>query len=304
MIDYATQQRRRNLIVGAFVLVALCAFFWMLMVFGDLPVAVGKMRSYEVLIEFPSAPGIGRDTPVQYCGYQIGRVLKVSPPTLVMDSNGQPTGHVIKVVCLIEEKYQDIPWNVDIKLMRRGLGSSYIEFVWDPKKPLVPKYPQNPRSVYLMDQMVLSGTTGLTSEFFPPEVQQKLENLVDAISALALNANQILGDAENQANIRKTLAAVSEATAQARETLKSVQRFTDVGGEQLVRIADKLDASLTEFGRVFAQINAGTGTAGRLITDDRLYENLVDSTLELQMALEQIKKWAAEARDRGIRIKW
>ncbi|MEJ5259186.1 MAG: MlaD family protein [Anaerohalosphaeraceae bacterium] len=304
MMDYAAQQRRRNLIVGGFVLVALCAFFWMLMVFGDLPVAVGKMRSYEVLIEFPNAPGIGRDTPVQYCGYQIGRVLKVSPPVLVTDPNGRPIGHVVKAVCLIEEQYKDIPWNVDIKLMRRGLGSSYIEFTWDPQKPLVPKYPDNPQSVYLMDRMVLSGTTGLTSEFFPPEVQKKLENLVDAIAALATNANRIIGDADNQANIRKTLAAVSEATAQARDTLKSVQQFTDVGTEQLTRVADRLDTALAEFGRVFAQLNAGQGTAGRMLTDDRLYENLVDSTLELQMALEQIKKWAAEARDRGIRIKW
>jgi phospholipid/cholesterol/gamma-HCH transport system substrate-binding protein len=188
--------------------------------------------------------------------------------------------------------------------MRRGLGSSYIELVWDPQKPLVPKYPDNPRSVYLMDQMVLSGSTDSSSEFFPPEVQKKLENLVDAISALAVNANKIIGDADNQANIRKTLAAVSEAAGQARDTLKSVQKFSDVGSEQLIRIADKLDIALTEFGRVFAQINAGEGTAGRLVTDDRLYENLVDSTLELQMALEQIKKWAAEARDRGIRIKW
>jgi len=152
--------------------------------------------------------------------------------------------------------------------------------------------------------MVLSGTTGSTSEFFPPEVQKKLEDLVDVITALATNANQIIGDKDNQANIRKTLAAVSEATAQATETLKSLQQFTDVGGEQLVRIADNLDTAFAEFGHVFAQINAGQGTAGRLIKDDRLYENLVDSTLELQLALDQIKKWAADARDRGLRIKW
>ncbi|HRU14255.1 MAG TPA: hypothetical protein P5017_00865 [Anaerohalosphaeraceae bacterium] len=304
MTDFATQQRRRNMIVGTFVLAGLCALFWMLMIFGDLPIAVSKLRSYEVLIEFESAPGIGRDTPIQYCGYQIGRVLKVSPPFLVKDPDGKPLGHRIRVVCLIEERYRDIPWNVDVKLMRRGLGSSYIEFTWDPKKPLVPKYPDNPRSVYLMSQMVLSGTTGSTSEFFPPEVQKKLEDLVDVITALATNANQIIGDKDNQDNIRKTLAAVSEATAQATETLKSLQQFTDVGSEQIVRIADNLDTAFSEFGHVFAQINAGQGTAGRLIKDDRLYENLVDSTLELQLALDQIKKWAADARDRGLRIKW
>lgn len=304
MTDYATQQRRRNMIVGGFVLVALCAFFWMLMMFGDLPIAVSKMRSFEILINFPSAPGIQRDTPVQYCGYQIGRVLNVAPPLIHADPNGKPVGHQIKVTCLIEEKYEDIPWNVDVKLMRRGLGSSYIELVWNSEKPLVPYYPDNPRSVYLMDQMILSGTTGMASEFFPPEVQQKLENLVDAISALALNANEVIGDEANKTNIRKTLAHITEASSQLHNTLASIENFSDTGEEQLTRVVDKLDQSLFEFNRILARINQGQGTAGQLLHDDRLYENLVDSTLELQLALEQIKKWASEVRDRGIHIKW
>jgi ABC-type transporter Mla subunit MlaD len=304
MSDYAAQQRRRNMVVGGFVLVAICALFWMLMMFGDLPIAVSKIRSFEVLISFPSASGVGRDTPVQYCGYQIGRVLNVSPPMLVKDKDGTPISHRVKVACLIEEKFVDIPSNVEVKLMRRGLGSSYIEFVWNPNIPLEPKDPSNPRSIFLMDQMELAGTTGMSSEFFPPDVQKKLENLVDSISELSANANQIIGNEDNQANIRKTLAYISQATAQAKDTLLSIQNFTDVGKEQIVRVADQLDIALTEFNYLTAQINQGQGTVGRLIQDDRLYENLVDSALELQLALEQIKIWAAEARDRGVRIKW
>lgn len=303
MTDYASMQRRRNMIVGGFVLVALCAFFWMLMMFGDLPIAVSKIRSFEIMISFPSAPGIQRDTPVQYCGYQIGRVLNVSPPILVKDPNGVPIRHQVKVTCLIEQRYEDIPWNVEIKLMRRGLGSSYIEFNWNPHIRLVPKYPGNPRSVYLMDQMVLSGTTGMSSEFFPPEVQKKLEDLVDSISALANNTNEVIGDETNKANIKKTLAYITEATAQLKETLQSIQGFSDTGSDQLIRIADKLDQTISDLNQILAQINQGKGTAGELLTDDRLYQNLVDSSLELQLALEQIKKWAAEARDKGVKLK-
>ena len=83
MTDYNTMQRRRNLVVGGFVLVAFCAFVWMLMMFKNLPVVVSKLGSFELLLNFPSAPGIQRDTPVQYCGYQIGRVLNVSPPFMI-----------------------------------------------------------------------------------------------------------------------------------------------------------------------------------------------------------------------------
>ena len=240
-----------------FVLVAICALFWMLMMFGDLPIAVSKIRSFEVLISFPSASGVGRDTPVQYCGYQIGRVLNVSPPMLVKDKDGTPISHRVKVACLIEEKFVDIPSNVEVKLMRRGLGSSYIEFVWNPNIPLEPKDPSNPRSIFLMDQMELAGTTGMSSEFFPPDVQKKLENLVDSISELSANANQIIGNEDNQANIRKTWPHQS-SHSQAKDTLLSIQNFTDVGKEQIVG-GRPTGYCATEFNYLTAQINQDRG---------------------------------------------
>ena len=77
MTDYQTKQRRKNMVVGLFVIVALCVFVWMLFRFRELPLAVSKLKSFNVLVYFPEAPGIQSDTPVQYCGYQIGRVMKV-----------------------------------------------------------------------------------------------------------------------------------------------------------------------------------------------------------------------------------
>jgi phospholipid/cholesterol/gamma-HCH transport system substrate-binding protein len=293
------------MVVGAFVLIALTAFIWMLMMFGDLPVVVNRYRSYQVLINFPSAPGAQRDTPVNYCGYQIGRVFHVSPPFLFTDEAGR-SFHQVKVTCLIDEKYTDIPANAEVKLMKRGLGSSYIEFFWDPVQGLPVEEPR-----YLQDQIVLQGSTGMVSEFFPPEVQKKLENLVDSIGALANNANEIIGNEANQSNIHLMLANVQEATAQANETLRSIRTLSDRGAEQVERvagqvvlIANRLDAALSQLQQVIAKINAGEGTAGRLMTDGRLYENLLDSSEEMQLAIEQLKKWATDAREKGIRIKW
>jgi hypothetical protein len=82
MTDYQAKQRQRNMIVGSFVIIALCAFFYMLFRFRDLPQVVSKFNSFEILVYFPEAPGVQKDTPVQYCGYQIGRVVKVAPPQM------------------------------------------------------------------------------------------------------------------------------------------------------------------------------------------------------------------------------
>lgn len=305
MTDYNTLQRRRNIIVGAFVMLAFVAFVWMLLLFGDLPVVVNQYKSFKLLVNFPSAPGVQRDTPVNYCGYQIGRVFNVSPPFLFIDADGT-SYHQVKVTCLIEKQFRDIPANVDIKLMKRGLGSSYIELFWDPERDLPEEEPK-----YLQDELVLQGTTGMSSEFFPQEVQEKLENLVDSIAALAHNANRIVGSESNQANIQMTLEHVKNATAQANATLRSFQGLSDTGTEQMERVAGEvvelavqLDGALSEVRQVIARVNAGEGTAGLLVEDGRLYENLLDSSEELQLAIEQLKRWAADAREEGIRIKW
>lgn len=302
MADYQTLQKRRNLIVGVFMVLAMAAFLWMLWRFRDLPLAAGKLKSFEILVYFPEAPGVQKDTPVQYCGYQIGRVLKVAPPRRY---DGEDIiEHRVGVTIAIDKQFSDIPAFADIQILKRGLGSSYIELRIDPQKRTEPVK-------FLANQMVLEGTVGMASEFFPPDVQEKLENLVDSITQLSNNANLMVGDGENQAHIKAMLANMDAATAQANETLKSFQNLSNVGtqkaellGDKLSGVAESFEATLSEMRQVIAKMNEGQGTAGKLVNDGRLYENLLESSQELEMALQQLKEWAADAREKGIRIKW
>ena len=291
------------MIVGGFVIVAFCAFCWMVFIFGELPIAVSRFRSFTVLVKFANAPGVQKNTPVKYCGYQVGKVIEIMAPQSVTDRETGQSYHEVNVTLAIEKKYATIPSHIRVMLMKRGLGSSYIELQIDPDMPLVPLDPARPETIYLVDEMVLRGGTGVSSEFFPPEMQKKLESLVDSIGALASNANEVIGDTDNKANIKKTLANVTEMTAQATETLKSVKQFSDVGAAKLESATEKLNDALGEFRNIMAKVNNGDSTAAKLLNDGRLYENLLDSSLELQMALEQLKILAAEAREKGIKIK-
>jgi phospholipid/cholesterol/gamma-HCH transport system substrate-binding protein len=304
MTDYNTLQKRRNYIVGAFVLTAFLAFLWMLGRFRDMPLFVSQANSFYVLAKFTDAPGVQRETPVQFCGYQIGRVVLVSPPAYVEDSATSKSWHEVRVTMAIDKKYKNIPSNVKVTLMKRGLGSSYIELQADADVPPTPLIAERPETKFLCDGLVTNGSMGLSSEFFPLEVQKKLEHLLDSIATLAANANQVIGDEQNKTNIKKTLEHIATATEQARQTLQSVQKFSDVGSEKIAQAAEDLDAAAKEFRQILAKINNGQGSAGKFLNDGRLYENLLDSSAELEMALEQIKKWAADAREKGIRVKW
>ena len=221
MTDYNTAQHKRNMMVGGFVIIAFCAFIWMVFIFGELPVAMSRFGTFRVDVNFPTAPGVQENTPVQYCGYQVGRVVNVIPPVRRTNRKPGQSYHYVKVELAIETGYH-IPKNVDVKLMKRGLGSSYIEFQ-------VPIELTGPVKGFLQPGMELEGSTGVSSEFFPPEIQHKLESLVDSISALTDNANEIIGDPENKTNLKQTLANVTVMTAQATETLKSIKSFSDSG---------------------------------------------------------------------------
>lgn len=295
MTDYNTHQKRLNMIVGAFVLMAILAFIWMIFMFGELPLVVTKHRSFEVFVQFPNAPGIQKNTPIQYCGYRIGKVFMVNPPARLVNSDTGKTVNQVKVGLAIDNIYEhNIPSNIDIRVVTRSMGSSYIEIL-DRQEP--------PAGFISRDvKKTFQGSIGSSTEFIPEDVQLKLEILVEKIGDFASDLHVILGDTNNQKNIKISLENIVSATAQAQRTFESVKAFSDSGQEAFMSVAEEFNETLKDIRTVLDKINEGDGTVSKLISDPSLYENLLESSRELQIALEQLKLLAAEAREKGIKI--
>ncbi len=317
MSDYETTQRRRNMIVGVFVVVGVFALVWLIFKFGDLPTAVTKMGSFDVYIQFPTAPGVQIDTPVRFCGYQIGRVTKVMPPEIRTDMETGLEYYQTVVILSIDKMYVNIPSNIDVKLMTRGLGSSYIELKQYPEREAKPIDPNRPETIYLVDKILLQGSTGISSEFFPEETQKKLEDMVEGLRVLIANANDILGSRSNKENLQKTIANLTEASREAKQTIEEFRKFAVAGTSTLANIDTKTQELIVvmvetseEIGKASAQmrqilekINNGKGSAARLINDGRFYENLLEDTQQIQLLLEELKSFITQARDKGVPIK-
>ena len=326
MSDYETIQKRRNIIVGIFVIVAFCALVWLISKFGDLPMTISKINSFDVRVQFPTAPGVQKDTPVRFCGFQIGRVTKVIPPEVMKDLKTGQFYHQTRVVLTIDRKYSDIPAGVEAKLMTRGLGSSYIELKlkhFDVNEPTGP---------VLAEGSLLQGSTGMTSEFFPEESQKKLDDLITGLNAFMSNANKILGDPNNKENLKEGLAHLSEASGHATQTLQDVNETMQkarVTMEKFGKLADAGTATLknadaqveklvtamagtsedlskvsSELRLILEKINSGQGSAGQLLNDGRFYENLLENTEQLQAILEELKSFVAETHKKGVKVKW
>ncbi|MBN1505740.1 MAG: MCE family protein [Sedimentisphaerales bacterium] len=321
MSNYERSQRRRDVIVGAFVIAGMAALAWLVFRFGDLPSAVSRVRSFQVYVRFAAAPGVQRDTPVRFCGFQIGRVTDVRPPSILEDLVTGQKYHQTECVLSINRQYRDIPANVDAMLMTRGLGSSYIELVVDTTKP--------PASMFLSEGVKLQGSAGTTSEFLPKETMEKVNRLVESINTFMGNANDIIGDPNNKQNVKATLANLTEAShnasvaitkatdalKDARETIEQYRQLASTGTETIKNIdakAERLVASLVntsaEIGQAMSQlrltiekINNGDGTAARLVNDARLYESLLETVSQLNVLLKDIKDLADKINEKGLR---
>ena len=299
MSDYETTQAKHNITVGIFVVLAMCAFVWLIYKFRDLPTSISKIGSFQVLVQFPVAQGVEKDTPVRFCGYQLGRVTKVMPPQKLIDLKTRQIYHQTTVALSIDRKYSDIPSNVGVKVMTRGLGSSHIELSVDPDLPLVPTDPNRPETMYLLDRMLMQGSAGVTSEFFPVESQEKLDELADGLKTLVDNANDILSDKTNKENLKVTLANLSEASKNAKQTLEEIEKFFAAGTDA----SEQLSKTVAELRLILEKINSGQGTFAKLINDGRFYENLLENTHQMQVLLEELRSFVAKSQREGLPIK-
>ncbi len=221
------------------------------------------------------------------------------------------------VVLSIDKMYVNIPSNIEVKLMSRGLGSSYIELKQHPEQPAEPLDPNRPETIYLVDKILLQGSTGITSEFFPEETQKKLEDMVEGLRILIANANDILGNRSNKENLQKTIANLRDASREAKLTIEEFRKFAVAGKTTLTNVdtrteelvvalvdtSEEIGKASAQMRQVLQKINNGQGSAARLINDGRFYENLLEDTQQIQLLLEELKTFVAQARAKGVPIK-
>ena len=294
MSDYEKSQKMNNTIVGLFVIIGLISLIWLIFKFNDLPGFVSEMDSFNIYVQFPTAPGVQKDTPVQFCGYQIGRVTHVMAPEIKKDLKTGQEYYQTVVVLSIDNKYKTIPSNVAVKMMMRGLGSSYIELKEHPGVVPVPLDPNKPETKFLCSGVYLQGSTGMTSEFFPEESQEKLSDLIEGISKFVDNANKIVGNMKNQNNFEDTLENLTVASEQAKSTLEAIEKLANTGTETLAHTNVKLDEIVGVVSDTSKDIQefVTTGTTFIKNTDERtedVAKVLVDTVEEIGKTSAQLR---------------
>ncbi len=134
----------------------------------------------------------------------------------------------------------------------------------------------------------------------------------------------VLGDSQNQANVKLTLDNFSKLTARSIDMVQSIQTALteanknfasmtqtvsktgqDVGEltKKLMNDADRISELLTSMNRVIVKMDQGEGTAGKLLNDPKLYNSLVEASEQLKKLMEDFRQLAEEWKKSGMTLK-
>ncbi|MDR0941358.1 MAG: MlaD family protein [Bacteroidales bacterium] len=130
-------------------------------------------------------------------------------------------------------------------------------------------------------------------------IHKSLANLQDAITAVqhaAHSADNVLSDnSENLSNILSNVSNLSQTLNNKSEKINRVIDNLDVFADSLSQanvhsLINNAEATTAELQQITQKINSGEGTLGALMNDKNLYENLENTSSQLNKLLIDVQK--------------
>ncbi len=145
-----------------------------------------------------------------------------------------------------------------------------------------------------------------------------------AITTLITTLNDIRDvlDEENRRNIKTSFANLAKASSGAIEAMDAMKNFAaeanvtmkkvgdtadaartriDELTSKLIEDAEKISALMTTINKAAMKVESGKGTAGKLLNDPALYNNLMAAAKQMEKMLEDFRGLLKEWKDNGVK---
>jgi len=240
--------------VGIFVLVALLILGYMSFRVGQS--GFGLKKGYTVSAVFSNVTGLDKGSSVEMAGVPIGKVESIK----LTDSKALVTLRINPDVKLRED--------ITAAIKTHGvLGDKYIEII----------------PAGTGEYMESGGRIARTeSQADFDKVLSQFSSVMDDIKKVSSSLGNTLGGEEGQEQIRGILANMRQIT----ENLNRLVARNDQKFDQLVdnlkSASKEMDRTFTQLADIAADMNQGKGTAGKLLKDKDLADNLNKTLASLQ----------------------
>ena len=247
---------------------------------------------------YADVEGLSTSSPVTINGHRVGQVTKID----FLDQTG-----LLVVTFTVDSDFQ---------FSRNSLAQIYGGGIIGGKSlGIVPEYEmdQNARTGDTLPSDIEEGIMELVNERLTP-LQIKVERAIVSADSLITAFNQVLNP-ETRNNIAATFEDLAETVRSLKETSQSLGGIVQGNSDKLTNTFTNLEETsdnfnkfsdslaqvnlsgmsrdiekvIADFEKISSNLSNGQGTAGKLLNDNTVYENLDRATKQMEELLQDIK---------------
>jgi len=321
---------RKNLAVGLTVLAGAILRGVMLLKFGPAPARCFRPKRIAIELIVDRADGISVGSSVTYRGVSVGNVTAIRRSTdqiqviidALVDAKLPPPGNVVGRI-----RSQIVGGGSTISLevvgnKPEGLLQAHAQIATQflGLDLLPPEFAQLATELRATAQQLRESKLTEHLDQTVQVVREKVEKAGKLIDSL----DSLVSDPKMRDDLKASLASIRSATDTANRVGTKLEKFTDdldkVGNNanatitktqtHIDSLAKQLDDRMLQVARLLDQfqsiaskIDQGKGTAGMLVNDSKLYDNLVDTSRELNLTITDLKLLVKQWTQEGVYLK-
>lgn len=292
---------KREVKIGLYALLMLVALYW----------GINFLRGRDLFNTtntyfgtYDQINGIQKSSPIMIRGFKVGAVGDITFDPRVSDK--------IVLHLNIKSKFK-IPDNSQARIYSEGLlGGKAIEIILGNSE----RYLQDGDTLHSVADKNLLEMAGSELEILKQKATVLLDNMnktLVSVNSLFVDNSQSINTALNNfaemstslnsvitgerktlkellQNINSLSAALKQNTGNIDNIVTNFEGFSEnLASTDIKTIADNLSTTLVQLNCTLERLNSGDGTAGRLLTDDELYESMLKAVSDLSILLEDVK---------------
>lgn len=257
------------------------------------------LTSYKTFyVQYDNVEGLPSSAPVTLNGLVIGKVhgIKFSDNTgkLIVElqiksdfpiskssiATIYESGLIAGKQIMIVPNLQDKEMAESGSMLQSGIKPGLTDLVAEKLAPLQVKLDK----LLLNADQLLSNVNNVLDKKAQEDLKHSLAELsqtMEQFHKASINVNGML--AENKSNINGIVTDLSKASSNFSKISDSLQK-ADLG-----KTAKDLQVTLKKVDDMMLNLNSGKGTAGKLLKDETLYNNLTQTSKELELLLQDVR---------------
>ncbi len=303
-------QIKREIKIGVVATLSLLLFIWGLNYLKGEDIFSKQIVYYAV---YEDVTGLIESNPVSLNGVNIGQVKNIS---FMPDQSGRIlVESIVRKDILIPDDSYSVITGMSLTgtreiILELGDSDNYLQSgdtlpskqqtsIQEEVSQLVLPIQQRAEDLFVQIDSVMVIFQSIFNENTRSNIVQSFESIQNTLYTVESSTMRLDNTLEEETtrirNIMSNTESITENLRDNNELLTNVmQNFSSISDSiaaaNLTQTLIRAEESLTSMSEILEKINNGEGTAGLLINDEELYNNLTSSSRQLEELLEEIKK--------------